>query len=166
MQIKKSSLFTSTGWWRQFNGFYFTLSAISSHSWPSVTRGWKWHLVRDQNNLVFFTPVTVNKYSWFYGRIFSHDKPAKFKLWLLLYSCYTVIIWVIPVSKELRTALRHVWRAASVAVPATNSSDSDIFQKPYNRSQKSRALCKTEKRGHEIKYMNLLKHSSQFKKKS
>ena len=34
MQIKKSSLFTSTGWWRQFNGFYFTLSAISGHhSW-------------------------------------------------------------------------------------------------------------------------------------
>ena len=64
MEIKKSSLFTSTGLWRQFNGFYFTLGAISSHSWPSVTRGWKWHLVRDKNHFIFFTPVTVNKYSF------------------------------------------------------------------------------------------------------
>ena len=26
-------------------------------------RGWKWHLVRDKNHFIFFTPVTVNKYS-------------------------------------------------------------------------------------------------------
>ena len=32
-EIKKSLLFTSTGWWRQFNGFYYSLGAISSHSW-------------------------------------------------------------------------------------------------------------------------------------
>ena len=63
-EMKKSSLFTSTGWWRQFNGFYFSLGAISSHSWPSVTRGWKWHLVRDKNHFIFSTPVTVNKYSF------------------------------------------------------------------------------------------------------
>ena len=63
-EIKKSSLFTSTGWWRQFNGFYFTLGAISSHSWPLVTRGWKWHLLRDKNHFIFFTPVTVNRYSF------------------------------------------------------------------------------------------------------
>ena len=62
-QIKKRSLFTSTGWWRQFNGFYYSLGAISSHAWPSVTRGWKWLLVRDKNHFIFFSPVTVNKYS-------------------------------------------------------------------------------------------------------
>ena len=31
-QIKKRSLFISTGWLRQFNGFYFSLGAIPSHS--------------------------------------------------------------------------------------------------------------------------------------
>ena len=41
-QIKKRSLFISTGWLRQFNGFYFSLGAISSHSWPSVTHGTSW----------------------------------------------------------------------------------------------------------------------------
>ena len=60
-QIKKRSLFISTGWLRQFNGFYFSLGAISSHSWP---RGWKWHLVRDKNHFIFLTPVSINKYSF------------------------------------------------------------------------------------------------------
>ena len=45
---------------------------FTSHSVPfpatrdlSVTRGWKWHLARDKSHFIFFTPVTVNKYSWF-----------------------------------------------------------------------------------------------------
>ena len=71
-QIKKRSLFISTGWLRQFNGFYFSLGAISSHSWPSVTRGWKWHLVRDKNHFIFLTPVTVNK---------SLDSRRKSNIW-------------------------------------------------------------------------------------
>ena len=38
MKFIKSSLFTSTGWWRQFNSFYFTLI---SH-FPFVTFGHSW----------------------------------------------------------------------------------------------------------------------------
>ena len=40
------------------NGLYFSLGAISSHGTS------KWHLVRDKNHFIFFTPVTVNKYSF------------------------------------------------------------------------------------------------------
>ena len=42
---------------------------FTSHSVPFPatsdrgTRGWKWHLVRDKKHFIFFTPVTVNKYS-------------------------------------------------------------------------------------------------------
>ena len=78
--MKKSSLFTSTGWWRQFNGFYFSLGAISSHSWPSVTRGWKWHLVRDKNHFIFFTPVTVNKYSLSLAPVLHHLLTLRYRI--------------------------------------------------------------------------------------
>ena len=57
-----------------------------------VTRGWKWHLVRDKNHFIFLTPVTVNKYSLFrFGGIFT--------FWLLVFAGFTgaaVEIFSIP----------------------------------------------------------------------
>ena len=39
---------------------------LTSHSVPfPATRCWKWHLVRDKNHFIFFTPVTANKYRRF-----------------------------------------------------------------------------------------------------
>ena len=37
---------------------------ISSLWWPSVTHGWKWHLVRSKNHLISLTSLTVKSYSF------------------------------------------------------------------------------------------------------
>jgi len=60
---KKRSLFNFTGSLKQFNSLYLSLGAISSHSWPSVPRGWKWNLVWGKVHFIF--PASLNKYSIF-----------------------------------------------------------------------------------------------------
>ena len=72
-QIKKRSLFISTGWLRQFNGFCFSLGAISSLSWPSVTRGWKWHLVRRQKLFHFLSNTALYRLNVTYFKIPQSD---------------------------------------------------------------------------------------------
>ena len=42
----------------------------------SVTSGWKWHLVRDKNHFIFFTPVTENKYSFYNCFLQKHNDVA------------------------------------------------------------------------------------------
>ena len=48
------------------NSMIFTSHSVpfpATHDLRSLG-GWKWHLVRDKNHLIFFTPVTVNRYSF------------------------------------------------------------------------------------------------------
>ena len=40
---------------RKWNGFCLSRGAISSHEWPKVTSGWKWHRVRGKNHWIVLT---------------------------------------------------------------------------------------------------------------
>ena len=45
---------------RKWNGFCLSRGAISSHEWPKVTSGWKWHRVRSKNHWI----VLTNQWRW------------------------------------------------------------------------------------------------------
>ena len=58
---------------------------FTSHSVPfPATHGWKWHLVRDKNHFIFFTPVTVNKNSW---HAFRPGCGVTFGVWMQICAC-------------------------------------------------------------------------------
>jgi len=46
------------------NSMVFTSHSVPFPATREVTRGWKWLLVRGKSHLIFFSPVTVNKYSF------------------------------------------------------------------------------------------------------
>ena len=53
--------------------------SLASHSWLSVTRCWKWHLMKGKVNFIYLTPVTLNKYACLKMPI-EHKLP--FHFWL------------------------------------------------------------------------------------
>ena len=48
--------------------FVFSRGAISSHEWPKVTSGWKWHQVWSKNHLIVFT----NQWRWTWVFVYRH----------------------------------------------------------------------------------------------
>ena len=58
--IKNMSICLPSLVWRKWNGFCLSRGAISSHEWPKVTSGWKWHRVRSKNHWIVF----INQWRW------------------------------------------------------------------------------------------------------
>ena len=54
------SIFLPSLVWRKWNVFRLSRAAISSHEWPKVTSGWKWHRMSNKNHWF----VLTNQWRW------------------------------------------------------------------------------------------------------